>query len=37
MACTGYEIRLRFVHDGEPEPLEIEDATRLRRPLFTGK
>lgn len=37
MTCTGYEIRLRFVHDGEPEPLEIEDATRFRRPLFTGK
>lgn len=35
--CTGYEIRLRFVHHGEPEPLGIEDATRFRRPLFTGK
>ena len=35
--CTGYEIRLRFVHHGEPEPLGIDDATRFRRPLFTGK
>lgn len=35
--CAGYEIRLQFVHHGEPEPLGIEDATRFRRPLFTGK
>lgn len=35
--CTGYEIRLQFVHHGEPEPLGIEDATRFRRLLFTGK